>query len=299
MDTRDLVFSYRSDPDNKALNGINLSVKKGCFIMIMGPSGAGKSTLANCLNGLIPHFMRGKYQGEVRINGKLVKEFAVAKMAKEIGLVFQDFECQLFSTNTKLELAFGPENFGIERGGIEAIIGKVLKTIQLEGFENRQPSTLSGGQKQRLAIGAVLAAQPNIICMDEPTTDLDPLGKQGVFNIAKELRQSADLTLVVIEHETQEALNADRLILMQNGKIVGDGDPRELLRDIETIDEIGVMSLQIAKFFFSLRRLDKDKLPLTPEEGIRLFDELALVIDEDKYQGLVDSDRRREEKYGD
>lgn len=293
-----LSFRYKDQKDEKAIEDINLNIEKGQFVVIMGPSGAGKSTLANCLNGLVPHFIRGEYEGEVLINGKKVKDSSVSKMAKDIGLVFQDFEAQLFSTNTMLEIAFGPENFKVERKEIDARIRKILKTVNLEGFEDRQPSTLSGGQKQRLAIGSVLASQPDIICMDEPTTDLDPVGKLGIFNIAKELHQDEDLTLIIIEHETEEALNADRLIIMEDGKIIRDGKPQDILREIDLTDRIGIMTLQIPKYFNEVANLSREELPLTPKDGVEKFEAMELEIDENKHNQLLEIDRERASKYG-
>lgn len=294
-----LSFRYKDQKDKNAIENINLDVDKGQFVVIMGPSGAGKSTLANCLNGLIPHFIRGKYEGEVLIDGNNAKANPVNKNAESIGLVFQDFEAQLFSTNTRLEVAFGPENFSVPRDEIARRIENVLRIVKLEGFEDRQPSTLSGGQKQRLAIGSVLATQPSIVCMDEPTTDLDPLGKLGIFNIAKELHESSEITLLIIEHETEEALHADRLIIMENGKIIKDGHPKDILKEVELTDSIGIMSLQVPKYFREATGLEHEKLPLTPEEGLRKFKELNLEVDREKYNQLLDKDNKQESKYGD
>lgn len=299
ISTKQLTFRYKDQKDRNAIENINLDVNKGQFVVIMGPSGAGKSTLANCLNGLIPHFIRGEYSGEVIVNGVKVKDSTVSKMAKEIGLVFQDFESQLFSTNTKLEIAFGPENFGVDREEIQRRIDSILKTVKLEGFEDRQPSTLSGGQKQRLAIGSVLASMPNVVCMDEPTTDLDPVGKLGIFNIAKELHQDKDLTLIIIEHETDEALNADRLIIMEEGQIIRDGKPEDVLREVELTDKIGIMSLQIPKYFSKVSKLKQEELPLSYKDGFNKFKELGLEIDESKYKKIIEEEENREKNYGD
>ncbi|KUO77287.1 MAG: cobalt ABC transporter ATP-binding protein [Clostridia bacterium BRH_c25] len=296
---KNLTFKYKDQKDGNAIENINLDIEDGQFVVIMGPSGAGKSTLANCLNGLIPNFVRGKYEGEVRINGKRTKEHSVSKMAKDIGLVFQDFESQLFSTNTKLEIAFGPENFMVPRDEIRERINKVLKTVNLGGYEERQPSTLSGGQKQRLAIGSVLASQPKIICMDEPTTDLDPIGKLGIFKIAKELHEDKDLTLIIIEHETEEAIEADRLIIMENGHILKDGKPQQVLREIELTERIGIMSLQIPKYFKQITSMANEELPLTPEEGLKKFVEMKLALDQKKYDEILQAELERESKYGD
>jgi energy-coupling factor transport system ATP-binding protein len=298
IEIKDLTFAYKADRENSAITNINLIVPKGQFIVIMGPSGAGKSTLANSLNGLIPGFLKGKYSGEVLINGNKVKGRQVSEMAKEIGLVFQDFEAQLFSTNVNLELAFGPENFHIEREEIVRRINHVLKTIKLEGFEKRQPATLSGGQKQRLAIGSVLATYPDIICMDEPTTDLDPIGKLGIFNIARELHQNSEFTLLIVEHETEEALNADRLIIMKEGQILKDGEPGKILSDVQFTDDVGIMSLQIPSYFKRLLDIPGDKLPLDPNSGVSMFQDRKIVFSKDKYEEIVKSEDKREASYG-
>ena len=153
---RDLQYRYRGQK-GFALEGINLSLDQGEFMMLMGPSEAGKSTLAATINGLIPHFHMGKLSGEVEVMGRNTKKFSVAQMAELVGMVFQDFEAQLFSTNVELEVAFGPENFALPSEEIKNRIDENLNYVGLEGFRNRPPSTLSGGQKQKLAIASVLA----------------------------------------------------------------------------------------------------------------------------------------------
>lgn len=293
-----LTFCYRAAPDKKAIDSIHLTIPKGQFVVIMGPSGAGKSTLANTLNGLIPGFIKGTYEGSVSILGTEVKGKQVSSMARSIGLVFQDFEAQLFSTNVNLEIAFGPENFGVERSEIHSRIAEVLKTVKLEGFGNRQPATLSGGQKQRLAIGSVLATFPDIICMDEPTTDLDPVGKLGIFQIARELHKDDRFTLIIIEHETEEALEADRLIIMKDGSVIADGKPADLLRKTDDTDAIGIMSLQIPKFFRQVTSLPEKSLPLRPKDGEDMFHKLGLLFDSDAYARLIARDAAREAGYG-
>ncbi len=298
VDIKGLSFTYRGG-EAKAVDGIDLSIARGEFVVVMGPSGAGKSTLANSLNGLIPGFIRGTYEGTVLVNGKEAGKTQVSRMAGDVGLVFQDFEAQLFSTNVNLEIAFGPENFGVERGEIRQRIARVLKTIKLEGFEGRQPATLSGGQKQRLAIGSVLATYPDVICMDEPTTDLDPVGKLGIFTIAKELHEGGAFTLVIIEHETEEALHADRLVLMRGGRIVRQGKPAELLRDVAFIDGLGIMPLQLPAFFASAVACPPAELPLLPEEGEAFFKARGLSVDEAAYAAILAADDEREASYGD
>ena len=291
-----LGFRYRGQ-QKPALDGVDLEVAEGEFVVVMGHSGAGKSTLCTSLNGLIPHFFRGRMQGEVRIEGRSTREGKVGEFAKDVGLVFQDFEAQLFSTNVALEVAFGPENFAVERDEMIRRVESVLGQVRLEGFENRTPATLSGGQKQRLAIASVLAIEPRILCLDEPTTDLDPIGKLGIFEIAEDLKDRDDVTLIVVEHETEETLDADRIIVLREGKIVADGPAREVLRDVELLQESSVMPLQVTRFFHEMG-LWQGQLPLTPEEGLAEFKQRRWRVSPERHRELVEADAKREEGYG-
>src|ERR687891_1986564 len=266
-----LGYRYRGQKD-AALRGVDLEIDEGEFVVVMGPSGAGKSTLCVSLNGLIPHFFRGRMEGEVRVGGRSTREGKVGEFAQEVGLVFQDFEAQLFSTNVALEVAFGPENFAVEREEMVRRVERVLGEVRLEGFEDRTPATLSGGQKQRLAIASVLAIEPRILCLDEPTTDLDPVGKLGIFEIAEDLKDRDDVTLIVVEHETEETIDADRIVVLREGKIVADRPAREVLRDVTLLEESSVMPLGVARFFRE-RGVEKEDLPLTPEDGAKRFEE--------------------------
>ncbi len=291
-----LGYRYRGQ-QKPALEGVDLEVAEGEFVVVMGPSGAGKSTLCVSLNGLIPHFFRGRMEGEVRVRGHSTREGRVGEFAREIGLVFQDFEAQLFSTNVALEVAFGPENFAVERDEMERRVNSVLGQVRLEGFEDRQPATLSGGQKQRLAIASVLAIEPRILCLDEPTTDLDPVGKLGVFEIAEELKNRDDVTLIVVEHETEETLDADRIVVLREGRVVADRAAREVLRDVELLEESGVMPLQVTRFFHEMG-LWQGQLPLTPEEGAQEFRQRGWRISQERHRELVDEDEERTQGYG-
>ncbi len=294
---RGLSFRYKARPDIPALDGLDLDVAPGEFVVLMGPSGAGKSTLAACLNGLIPHFVKGRCDGSVRVLGRDPAKEKVGALARDIGLVFQDFEAQLFSTNTRLEIAFGPENFNIPRAEMDAIIDNVIRTVNLAGLEDRPPSTLSGGEKQRLAIGSVLAVRPRLICLDEPTTDLDPVGKLEVFKIARELHKDKGLTVLIIEHETEEALAADRLVVLAKGRVIADGKPADLLREVAFFRDTGLMPLQVP-LYFAAAGLPKDALPLTPAAGRAAFAAAGLKLDAGKYAALLARDDERERRYG-
>jgi len=284
---KDLKFRYRGEK-KIALNGISLDIPKGEFLFIMGASEAGKSTLATCLNGLIPHYTKGRIKGEVIIEGINTQESSVPKLAEKVGIVFQDFEAQLFSTSVELEVAFGPENFAVPREEIGRRIEENLRYVGLEEFRHRQPFTLSGGQKQKLAIASVLAMKPTVLVMDEPTTDLDPISKQGIFDITNQLRQRDDITLIVVEHETEESLHADRIALIRDGELVKVGKVEDILKEVELLEELGVMPLGIPKFF---KQMGYSPLPLTPAEGLKSFQQAGWKISEEKYAQLVEKEK--------
>ena len=288
----DLKYRYRGEKE-QALDGVDLCLNRGEFLVVMGPSEAGKSTLAATINGLIPHFHKGKFLGSVNVLGRDTQKQTVAQMAEVVGMVFQDFEAQLFSTNVELEVAFGPENFAVEHSEIGRRINENLEYVGLNAFRRRPPSTLSGGQKQKLAIASVLALKPTILVMDEPTTDLDPISKMGVFEITSRLCKREDLTLMIIEHETEEALNADRVVLINHGKVVMDGPAREVLQDVDLMESLGVMPLGIPRFF---KRMGFDQLPLTPEEGKRAFQAAGWSISQPKYEAILAQEQAALEK---
>lgn len=268
-------YTYRGG-NLPALNGVDLTVEAGQLVVILGPSGAGKSTLCLTLNGLIPNFLRGQLEGETFIFGDATSRKKVSELAEHVSIVFQDFESQLFSTNVELEVAFGPENFALHRDEIARRIVASLQTVRLTGLEQREPATLSGGQKQRLAIASVLSLHPRIICMDEPTTDLDPIGKQGVFDVARALKEREEITLVIAEHETEEALVADQVVVLDHGNIVGQGSPEEILSRPEWLEGLGVQPLGCAALG---ARLNLSPLPLTVEAAVSALDREGWRLD--------------------
>jgi energy-coupling factor transport system ATP-binding protein len=292
---QNLKYRYRGLKEN-VIKDLSLDIPQGDFLVVMGASEMGKSTLVASINGLVPHFFKGRFRGEVQVNGKNTQDYTVAQMSKDVGMVFQDFEAQLFSTNVELEVAFGPENFGVDPEEIKKRIDKNLELVGLVGFKNRPPSTLSGGQKQKLAIASVLAMQPTILVMDEPTTDLDPISKIGVFQIADTLRERDDMTMIVVEHETEEALKAQRILLMKDGEIAKLGPAREILREVDLFQDLGIMPLGITQYFHNMK-IAKADLPLDPEEGMKKFKSLGWRISEKKHQELVEKDKARAEKF--
>ncbi len=256
INIKNLSFSYLSNP-KKVLNNISLEILPGEFLVIMGQDSAGKSTLLRTFNGVIPHLIKGEFEGEVFIDGKNTLNSSVKELSSLAGLVFQDFESQIFSTRVNLEIAFGPENQGLYWDEIDSRVKNSLETVGLNGFENRNPITLSGGEKQRLCIASVLALKTKVICLDEPTTDLDPQGKEEIFSFAKKFFKDKNLTYCLIEHESEEVLHADRIIILRDGKITAIGCPLTILKDTDLLESNGIKQPQLIelnnKFNFPIK----------------------------------------------
>ncbi|HVA39959.1 MAG TPA: energy-coupling factor transporter ATPase [Candidatus Binataceae bacterium] len=234
----DVTFTYAGG-DRAALSHVTFALGAGEMIGVMGASGAGKSTLVKCLNRIVPAFEDGAFSGVVRIGGRVLGDERVCDAAPIVGMVFQDFEAQLFSTNAAHEIAFAMEQVGMPREEIAARIAPALAAVGLIGFDDRDPTSLSGGEKQRLAIAAVLALRPAVVALDEPTTDLDPEGKAEVFALIRRMR-SDGLSLVVIEHEAEELRGCDRIVILREGEIIVHGAPAEVMTRLDLLEDCGV-----------------------------------------------------------
>ncbi len=234
----EVTFSYAGG-ERPALRGISAALRRGETVGVMGASGAGKSTLAKCLNRIVPGFEDGAFRGSVRIGGRAIDGARVSDLAPRVAMVFQDFEAQLFSTNVAHEVAFAMEQAGLARAEIATRIAPALEAVGLKGFEDRDPTSLSGGEKQRLAIASALAMRPELIVLDEPTTDLDPEGRAEIFALIRRLRAEGR-SLVVIEHEAEELRASDRLLIMGEGEIVADGPPASVMARLDLLERSGV-----------------------------------------------------------
>lgn len=267
-----LSFTY-AGREKPALKTISARIEEGSFVCLMGHGGAGKSSLCYTFNALIPKFFRGEYSGRVLVKGKEASAQSVARLSHQVGLSLQDFEAQLFSTNVELEMAFGPENHGLPVPEIEKRIGHYLRVVGLELFRHRQPATLSGGQKQRLAIGSVLAMEPDILVMDEPTTDLDPKGAEEVLALAQSLRQEGR-TLVLVAPEPEMVVKADQVWLMRDGQLMAQGPPGEILNDLSRLTACGIKPPALIALF---QALDWPGRPLTLSQAMVLIEQHGLA----------------------
>ncbi|TEU19260.1 MAG: ABC transporter ATP-binding protein [Anaerolineales bacterium] len=225
----DVSFTYEG-AETLALEDINLKVQPGEVVLLTGPSGAGKTTLCSCLNGLVPHFHNGMLKGQVRVKGRDTKKTRVGVLSSLVGLVFQDPESQLISPTVADEIAFGPENLAVPRDEIIKRVEEGLEVARLEGFEEREPHNLSEGEQQACAIAAIFAMYPEIYVMDEPTSNLDPLGTQHVLSMIVKVAKERGKTLFIAEHKLEEILPlVDRVVIMDRGRIVRDDTVEDTL----------------------------------------------------------------------
>ncbi len=272
-------FSYSYPDTPNVLVDINLKVEKGEALGIIGPNGAGKSTLCKAMNGLVPHFYGGYINGRVIVAGMDTLEHTVAELSTKVGLVFQEPENQLsgLALTVEEEVGFGLAMLGYPREEIKDRVREALEKVGLSGLEERSPFELSGGQQQRLAIATVLAMKPEIIVLDEPVSLLDPIGKREVFEAVKELKKTGS-TLVIAEHEIEElAYIADRVIALNEGRIVMEGEVDQVLADVEGLRKITVEAPSVAQLTHILREragLEVNHYPIRLEEAVKLYEEV-------------------------
>lgn len=231
VEIKDFSFTF---PNKKTpfLKNLNLSIDAGEFALIVGPSSSGKSTLALCMAGLYPNVLGGTVQGNILVSGIDSSNSDVSELATKVGIVFQDPDSQFCNLFVEEEVAFGPENLLVEREEVLKRVTRYLKFVNLEGFSLRKIAELSGGQKQRVAIASILSMEPDIIILDQPTANLDPTGKEDIYETLYRLNQETGKTLILIEHQVDELIKyVDKLVVLNQGEIVAHGIPREVLKD--------------------------------------------------------------------
>lgn len=256
VEVKDLWYAY---PDHQGaeprwtLRGVDMALERGEFVCLLGPSGAGKTTLALAMNGIVPQSTGGRIRGTVKVLGRDTKQQPVSEFARQVGIVFQDPETQFLHPNVRAELAFGMENLGVPRPEIQERLRWALDRLRLSELELRSPAHLSGGEKQRVAIAAVLAMQPELLVLDEPTASLDPWGKQEVFDAVRELRDGHSVLMVTQDSE-RAAEYADRVLVLDRGRIVMDGPPESVLTSVEQLHRLGLRPPQVSELADCLNR---------------------------------------------
>ncbi len=273
IEIKNFSFTY-SNTGKRALNDITLNIKKGELCFLTGASRAGKSTLCLALAGFIPWSIKGEVKGEIYLEGKDILTGRLSPARDRVGIVFQDYESQLFSTRVDLEIAFGLENRGLERRIMKERIEEVLKATALNELKMRSPATLSGGQKQRLAIASILALEPDIIILDEPLTDLDPEGRDDVLNTIALMRERGTAVLFV-EHEIEHAGLFDKCIVLKDGSLLLDGPPRDVFRNSPMLSSAGIMRNPLSEVF---EKLSLNEMPITADEAERILRNKGIKI---------------------
>jgi energy-coupling factor transporter ATP-binding protein EcfA2 len=229
-----LTYTYPG-ATKPSISDVSMKVEKGEFVLITGPSGCGKTTLCRTFNGLIPQFYQGELTGEIQVAGLEAANHPTYEMAKSVGLVFQNPENQLFALSVEKDVAFGLENLGFDRKEMQQRVNWALDLTGIYDLRERSPHEMSGGQQQRVALAAVLAMQPEIIVLDEPTSFLDPLSAEKIFEVIYDLNQKLGLTVVLVEHRLDlTAKYANHIIIMDQGKVRFDGETRSILSNEET-----------------------------------------------------------------
>lgn len=265
IDAKEIYHSYEFEGSkNLSLDSVSLSVEQGEFVAILGHNGCGKSTLVKHFNALIP-----LQQGELTVEGLDARRRAnVYKIRRECGMVFQNPDNQFVSSVIKEDIAFGLENYDMPEEEIPKKISEALRTVGMEGYENKSPHMLSGGQKQRIAIAGVLAVEPDIIVFDEATSMLDPEGRREVLATMKRLHEEEHKTIIMISHYVEEALFADRVCLIHNGIIIAEGTPRQILTDEGQLFLAGLLPPIAVRVYIDLKNagVQLQNCPLTNEE---------------------------------
>ncbi|MGC9345410.1 MAG: energy-coupling factor ABC transporter ATP-binding protein [Candidatus Bathyarchaeales archaeon] len=269
IEAKNLTYTYPGVTKPSIID-VSIKIEKGEFVLITGPSGCGKTTLCRCFNGLIPHFYQGELKGEITVAGLKVVETPIHKLAKHVGLVFQNPENQLFALSVEKDVAFGLENLGVAREEMRKKVDWALKLTGIWDLRERAPHELSGGQQQRAAIASVLAMQPEVMVLDEPTSFLDPLGAKKIFEVIYELNRKLGITIVLVEHRLDlTSRYTDHIIVMDEGKVVLDGEPREILSS-EEARLIGVGIPKATRLYQILQKDGRIKLgntiPLCSDE---------------------------------
>ncbi len=270
---KNLTFEYiRRDEDGnvegitKAVDNVSIDIKQGDFVAVLGHNGSGKSTFAKHLNALVM-----PTEGTVWVDGMDTREEEnTLKVRQTAGMVFQNPDNQIVGTLVDEEVGFGPENIGVPKEEIWEPVEKSLKAVGMYAFRNQSPNKLSGGQKQRVAIAGIVAMKPKCIVLDEPTAMLDPLGRKDVLNVLHELNRQENVTVILITHYMEEVIDIDKLYVMDDGKLVMSGTPREIFSQVEKLKKLRLDVPHVTELAYELQ---KEGVPL--KNGILTSEEFT------------------------
>lgn len=270
---KNLTFEYiRRDEDGnvegitKAVDNVSIDIKQGDFVAVLGHNGSGKSTFAKHLNALVM-----PTEGTVWVDGMDTREEKnTLKVRQTAGMVFQNPDNQIVGTLVDEEVGFGPENIGVPTEEIWERVEKSLKAVGMYAFRNKSPNKLSGGQKQRVAIAGIVAMKPKCIVLDEPTAMLDPLGRKDVLNVLHELNRQENVTVILITHYMEEVIDIDKLYVMDDGKLVMSGTPREIFSQVEKLKKLRLDVPHVTELAYELQ---KEGVPL--KNGILTSEEFT------------------------
>ena len=270
-----LIFEYKdeeTDAVTEVLKGISLDIERGEFVAVLGHNGSGKSTFAKHLNAILT-----PTSGRVCVCGTDTSdEDKLFDIRRRVGMVFQNPDNQMVANIVEDDVAFAPENLGLPREEIRRRVDNALAAVNMSAFARHAPHMLSGGQKQRIAIAGVLAMEPEIIVLDEPTAMLDPAGRREVITTIKRLNRELGMTAVLITHYMDEAVRADRVIVMDSGRIVMDGKPEQIFPQVERLHSLGLDTPQATELAAELKKagFDIDGVVLTVEDCVREMEKL-------------------------
>ena len=268
IEVKNVDFAYDSE-SGEILKDFSIKIEKGSFVAILGHNGSGKSTLAKLFNGLnLPD------KGKVFVDGiDTAEDEKMLEIRNKVGLVFQNPDNQIVATIVEEDVAFGPENLGLPREEIRKRVDNSLEAVGMTEYKHHEPHRLSGGQKQRIAIAGIIAMQPDCVVFDEPTAMLDPRGRKDVMNIISKLNKEMNKTVVLITHYMDEAAKADRVVVIDSGKIIADGKPHNVFNKVELLKSVGLDVPQPTELIYKL-----EKAGITFENQVLHTEECVEVI---------------------
>ena len=255
IEVKNVSYEYSNQDEEgvsyTAVKNLSLNIDRGSFTVILGHNGSGKSTLAKMLNGLYkPTF------GDIFVDGINTRdEETEIEVKRRVGMVFQNPANQLIASIVEEDVAFGPENLGLEPPVIRERVKNALKAVGMEEYANSTPHRLSGGQKQRIAIAGIIAMEPECLVLDEPTAMLDPKGRREIISTLHKLNKEKGITVILITHYMEEAENADRVLVMYDGEIIKDATPKEVFMDVELLKSVGLDVPQTTELLYNLQKI--------------------------------------------